>query len=560
MHGRHPSILTCSGITARDFSKTTEPSQEDHFLVCMRLNVQYLTEWSGNLSSRCRHVKRQISTLRRCAREEYHHPGLFERGHMVRLHECGWSGRSAAIHLSRAVTAMNSTNTDRCIRQSAVEERGTTSGEILQSVGACTIFAGLNKNHSSPFEWSCPAGTARTAFDPLESCGMAMVACASGHYPPPVRFNECLFASLLVLSREEALPNIERRDVRDTVPRKLLSLPRNMARSTLPLIPDVHLSTHPLQLTASATTGKKTYQLIYRILEFYIQYDTQLDRQTSGEPVFSVINNCVNTTQQIPQQERGRGGVVVRLLDSLRCRSRTFACWNRAGRCRWSAGFLDDLPFPPPFHSGTAPYSPRFTHVGSQDFYVNSNQNLSTHSLHSRNNYAFLTRANKDSPHLNLETGGSIWLVRITTRDTPKAAGSSLPDIPTWKFLPTSSAAVVEKAPTLASRRPISIPCFTLANWPPSSFSGGGRCRVAYCAYLDHIQHGARPVTPQSLSHSHLKHAGCLHAANSRRSPSSRQELAAWGSGPVLTAVSKQHAPLFILADRFLIAAQRQSP
>ncbi|KAJ8872693.1 hypothetical protein PR048_026306 [Dryococelus australis] len=30
-----------------------------------------------------------------------------------------------------------------------------------------------------------------------------------------------------------------------------------------------------------------------------------------------------------------------------------------AGRCRWSAGFLGDLPFPPPFHSGAATYSPQ---------------------------------------------------------------------------------------------------------------------------------------------------------------------------------------------------------
>ncbi|KAJ8881070.1 hypothetical protein PR048_017543 [Dryococelus australis] len=37
---------------------------------------------------------------------------------------------------------------------------------------------------------------------------------------------------------------------------------------------------------------------------------------------------------------------------------RTFACGNRAGRCRWPAGFLDDLPFPP-FHSGAARYSPQ---------------------------------------------------------------------------------------------------------------------------------------------------------------------------------------------------------
>ncbi|KAJ8873464.1 hypothetical protein PR048_024282 [Dryococelus australis] len=36
---------------------------------------------------------------------------------------------------------------------------------------------------------------------------------------------------------------------------------------------------------------------------------------------------------------------------------RLFASGNRAGRCRWSAGFLGDLQFPPPLHSGDAPYS-----------------------------------------------------------------------------------------------------------------------------------------------------------------------------------------------------------
>ncbi|KAJ8890393.1 hypothetical protein PR048_009901 [Dryococelus australis] len=38
--------------------------------------------------------------------------------------------------------------------------------------------------------------------------------------------------------------------------------------------------------------------------------------------------------------------------------SRIFACGNRAGRYRWSGGFLEDLPFPPSFHSRAAPYSP----------------------------------------------------------------------------------------------------------------------------------------------------------------------------------------------------------
>ncbi|KAJ8880476.1 hypothetical protein PR048_016946 [Dryococelus australis] len=38
---------------------------------------------------------------------------------------------------------------------------------------------------------------------------------------------------------------------------------------------------------------------------------------------------------------------------------RIVACGNRVGRCRWSADFLGDLSFPPPFHSGAAPNSPR---------------------------------------------------------------------------------------------------------------------------------------------------------------------------------------------------------
>ncbi|KAJ8872745.1 hypothetical protein PR048_026361 [Dryococelus australis] len=57
-----------------------------------------------------------------------------------------------------------------------------------------------------------------------------------------------------------------------------------------------------------------------------------------------------------------------------------FARGNRAGRCRWSAGFLDDLPFLPPFHSGAATSSPRFTLIGSSDLAVKNRPNLFTHS------------------------------------------------------------------------------------------------------------------------------------------------------------------------------------
>ncbi|KAJ8896994.1 hypothetical protein PR048_002340 [Dryococelus australis] len=54
-----------------------------------------------------------------------------------------------------------------------------------------------------------------------------------------------------------------------------------------------------------------------------------------------------------------------------------FACGCRTGRCRWSAGFLGDLPYLTPLHSGAAPYSPRFTLIGSQDLDMSARQRLS---------------------------------------------------------------------------------------------------------------------------------------------------------------------------------------
>ncbi|KAJ8871241.1 hypothetical protein PR048_027547 [Dryococelus australis] len=56
-------------------------------------------------------------------------------------------------------------------------------------------------------------------------------------------------------------------------------------------------------------------------------------------------------------------------LDSGRGSFRVFAPGNLASRCRWSAGFLGDIPLTPSplLHSGAAPYLPCFTTVRSQD-------------------------------------------------------------------------------------------------------------------------------------------------------------------------------------------------
>ncbi|KAJ8897770.1 hypothetical protein PR048_003120 [Dryococelus australis] len=77
-----------------------------------------------------------------------------------------------------------------------------------------------------------------------------------------------------------------------------------------------------------------------------------------------------------PTNKGDRGGIVVRQLafhiyEPGAITGRVIPGYslrgNRAGRCHWSTGFLGDLPFYSPLHYGTAPYSPRFTVIGSQD-------------------------------------------------------------------------------------------------------------------------------------------------------------------------------------------------
>ncbi|KAJ8878725.1 hypothetical protein PR048_019311 [Dryococelus australis] len=83
----------------------------------------------------------------------------------------------------------------------------------------------------------------------------------------------------------------------------------------------------------------------------------------------------------------GHGGRAVRLIASHqgekvsipgRITSRIFTSGNRARRCHWSLGFLRDLPFSPPLHSGTTLFPPNFTLFGPKYLAVKSSPNLST--------------------------------------------------------------------------------------------------------------------------------------------------------------------------------------
>ncbi|KAJ8894986.1 hypothetical protein PR048_000294 [Dryococelus australis] len=58
-----------------------------------------------------------------------------------------------------------------------------------------------------------------------------------------------------------------------------------------------------------------------------------------------------------------------------------FACGNRAGRCCWSTGFLEDIPFPPALPFRCCSILTSITLTGSQDPNVKSRPNIFTHTL-----------------------------------------------------------------------------------------------------------------------------------------------------------------------------------
>ncbi|KAJ8871797.1 hypothetical protein PR048_028137 [Dryococelus australis] len=129
---------------------------------------------------------------------------------------------------------------------------------------------------------------------------------------------------------------------------------------------------------------------------------------------------------------------------------RVYASGNRAGRCRWSAGFLGDLPFPPPFLFRRCSIFTSINLIGSQDLDVKSRPNLFTHSLH-QSRVEFRSRP-LAAPHSNPCKGGLdkyALPLRASRTLTPSIWNDSPP------LLPTPSPFKVITAPHLGETRSI---------------------------------------------------------------------------------------------------------
>ncbi|KAJ8871519.1 hypothetical protein PR048_027841 [Dryococelus australis] len=107
---------------------------------------------------------------------------------------------------------------------------------------------------------------------------------------------------------------------------------------------------------------------------------------------------------------------------------------NRVGRCRWSAGFLRVLPFPPPLHYSAAPLSTHFTLIGCQDLAVRSHPNLSTHLLDDVPT-AYLSYPRWGSGQANLQVlPPTRRTIVVQLFPSPGRIGPTLADLPSLKL------------------------------------------------------------------------------------------------------------------------------
>ncbi|KAJ8867454.1 hypothetical protein PR048_031256 [Dryococelus australis] len=84
----------------------------------------------------------------------------------------------------------------------------------------------------------------------------------------------------------------------------------------------------------------------------------------------------------------------------------------------WSTGFLGNVPYPPPLHSGAAQFSPYFTPIGSQDLVVKSRPNPSTQLNARAERFEWLS------------TSGSRQPTRVREGAAPDCKGGGKREIP----------------------------------------------------------------------------------------------------------------------------------
>ncbi|KAJ8878864.1 hypothetical protein PR048_019453 [Dryococelus australis] len=157
-----------------------------------------------------------------------------------------------------------------------------------------------------------------------------------------------------------------------------------------------------------------------------------------------------------------------------------------AGGCRWSVGFLGDLPFPPPVHSGLAPYSPHFTLIGSEDLDFKSRPNLFTHSV-----VSYTLRKRLSEFHLRPSAQNKVFVMETSTNECKVVAfvplsklcthSSDLSDVSRHPVVPyTRAMTLLQAVITILPPPPPSIkqPNPRANNNPPAQYCTAVNARV----------------------------------------------------------------------------------
>ncbi|KAJ8867520.1 hypothetical protein PR048_031322 [Dryococelus australis] len=133
---------------------------------------------------------------------------------------------------------------------------------------------------------------------------------------------------------------------------------------------------------------------------------------------------------------------------------RILACGNRAGRCRWSVGFLGDLPFlPPPLQRCSILTSVNL--IGYQDIDVNSHPNLFTHPL--LTNTTAKSRATTDLARPTnvaaTDSNSTVAIAFSLPRYTPLACGMLILHFKQFSSPPCKAQMANMKDPRMKKRR-----------------------------------------------------------------------------------------------------------